>query len=270
MNRPLALAFVTCLLSSCAQVQELTRPGPAEPPMAVEIKVHGLRKDEQAQLAKTLCSLPGVTGCEQKGSGGETTYSLQYAGSLSALKNRIEAIDHPGLEAEEVKATLKFRGFDNEPPTITLLSPKGDAVLTETNAEIVVEVPQPDVESVRVGDRSMSRTRTGIYQLKLQLVEGENALEVRAVDEGGNAATLPLRLVVDTTPPDVQATVKVVVEGKVERGSAVFVDGQPVNVDLLGNWRAELVIKRGQRTVEIVAIDEHGNKKTEQRSIAVD
>jgi len=49
-----------------------------------------------------------------------------------------------------------------------------------------------------------------------------------------------------------------------------MVDGQPVPVNVLGGWRVELVVKRGQRSVEIVAIDANGNKKTEQRAIGVE
>ena len=134
----------------------------------------------------------------------------------------------------------------------------------------MVEVPDKDVERVEVSGKQASRQRPGIYGTKLTLAEGANTVNISAVDEAGNEATASVAVTVDTTPPNLSATIKVVVEGKVERGSAVFVDGQPVAVDLLGGWRIELVVKKGQRTVEIVAIDANGNKKTEQRSIGVD
>ena len=80
--------------------------------------------------------------------------------------------------------------------------------------------------------------------------------------------TAPERVImVDTTPPDVNAIVKVVIEGTVEPGSRVFVDGRAVGVDPFGNWRVELTVKKGKTSVEVVAIDANGNKKTERRSL---
>ena len=246
---PFALA-----LGACAQISEMTRSAtsPPEAPMAVEVHVHGLRADEQEQLRAQLCALTGVTACTKAGDDG---YALTYAGSLTSLKNAIADFQHPGLQAEQVKAQMSFRGYDNQAPAVDVLSPKADAVLTDPKVDVVIQVPDPDTASVRVGERPAEKVRAGVYQVHLVLTEGENNFEVTAVDEAHNKATVPLHLVLDTTPPDVTAAVKVVVEGKVERGSTVFVDGQPVTVDLLGNWRAEVVVKRGQKTVEIIAVE---------------
>jgi hypothetical protein len=38
---------------------------------------------------------------------------------------------------------------------------------------------------------------------------------------------------------------------------------------MFGNWRIELAVEKGQKSVEVVAIDEAGNKKTEQKSIGL-
>jgi hypothetical protein len=240
-----------------------------EPPLAVDVRVGGLRNDEQESLKESLCGLSGVVGCEMRRDPKEVVYALQYHGSLHTLQHEIKRLPHPGLRPEEVKATLKFQGFDNKPPTLTVLSPK-EGLVTSPDVEVVLDAPDKDVARVEVGGRSAQRQRPGIYAAKIKLAEGPNTIPVRAVDEAGNEATLSLALTLDTTPPDLTATVKVVVEGSVERGSAVFVEGQPVPVDMLGRWRVELAIRRGQRTVEIVAIDANGNKRVEQRAIGID
>lgn len=41
-------------------------------------------------------------------------------------------------------------------------------------------------------------------------------------------------------------------------------------VSLLGAWRVALVVNKGQRTVEIVAIDENGDQRVEQRRIGIE
>lgn len=263
-------AMAILFTAACASMPSFSSAAASnEPPLEVEVRVGGLRADEQATLKESLCTIGGVLGCEMKKESREVVYALQYRGSLHALQTEIARIPHPGLKTDEVKATLRFSGFDNQPPTLTVLSPKEGTVL-EPTVEVVVECPDQDVARVAIGGKSAARQRPGIYAAKLTLQEGANTVQMSAVDEAGNEATATLALTLDTTPPDMTATVKVVVEGKVERGSAVYVDGQPVPVDMLGGWRVELVVKRGQRTIEIVAIDGNGNKKTEQRAIGVE
>lgn len=262
-----AAVIASLAWSACASLPQTQSA--AEPPMAVEVRVTGLRNDEQAALKDSICALGGVVTCEIKNDGRAAVYSLQYRGSLHALRSDVARIPHPGLTVKEVKATLHFEGFDNQPPTVAIISPKASTVISP-DVEVVVEAPEKDIARVEIAGRTATKQRPGIYAAKLKLAEGENTVAVSATDEAGNQATAEVRVVVDTTPPDMTASVKVVVEGKVERGSAVFVDGQPVAVDLLGGWRVELVVKKGQRTVEIVAIDANGNKKIEQRSIGID
>ncbi len=136
--------------------------------------------------------------------------------------------------------------------------------------QVAVEAPDKDVARVEVGGRPASLQRPGLYAARLTLAEGNNVVTVTATDDAGNQASADVNVVLDTRPPDMTASVKVVVEGQVERGSTVFVDGQAVPVSLLGTWRIELVVKKGQRTVEIVAIDENGNKRVEQRPIGIE
>lgn len=267
-------SMIACATLLATIACSTTRPGgpvaPPDPPMKTEVAVSGLRADEQDALQETLCGLQGVSRCERQRRGGDVVYTFDYAGSLADLQRRISGIRSPGLKQQEVKASLRFEGFDNTPPTITVLSPKQDRVLVDPKVEVVVEVPEKDVESVTIADKRARADRGGIYAARLELAEGENEVVVVATDEAGNEATARLRLNVDTTPPDVDATVKVVVEGKVERGSKVYVDGVEVPVDVFGGWRIEIPVKRGQKSVEVVAIDRNGNKTVENRSIGLE
>jgi hypothetical protein len=268
---PLFSSSMTLLVLGVACATSSSQgPFKPEPPMRAEVTVTSLRAEEQEDLERAICSIPGVSECRKRGGGREVLFTLTYNGSLGALRDRIDAIEHPGLEVEEVKASLRFRGFDNKPPTLTVLSPKDGATLVDPNVEVVVEATDKDTASVKVADKNAPRQRPGIYVARLKLEEGEHALPVTATDEAGNEAKVTLRITVDSTPPDLEATVKVVVEGKTERGSTVFVDGVPVPVDVFGGWRVEIPVRKGQRNIEIVAIDKNGNKTTETRSIGID
>jgi hypothetical protein len=181
----------------------------------------------------------------------------------------LEAIDYPGLRREKILAELNYEGYDNRAPKIDVISPNTDEVVTETRIEFVVEVQDSDVDEVTVNGVKAREKKPSIYHAKVDVPEGEQEVEIVARDEAENESRETVSLTVDTTPPEVEATVKVVVEGKVEPGSTVYVDGKEAEVNMFGNWRIELKVKRGQKTVEVVAIDEAGNKKTEQKSIGL-
>lgn len=253
------------LFAGCGHIGPTTGPSQG-PPLDVEIQVNDLKPDDQAHLEEQLCALGGVVECKAQRRGRYMTYRLRYQGSLSSLQGQIASFPHPGLEAREASATLRYDGFDNLPPSIDIVSPQG-GMLTETQVDVVVSVPDSDVKRVEVNAQRARRTQPGLYQARVELAEGENRILAIAEDDEGNTAEATAMVTVDTTPPEVDATVKVVVEGSVEPGSTVFVDGQQVTVNPFGNWRAELQVRPGQKSVEVVAIDKNGNKTVENRSI---
>ena len=56
-----------------------------------------------------------------------------------------------------------------------------------------------------------------------------------------------------------QATVPI--SGRVEPGSRVFVQGQPVTVEAGGLFRAEVPLKQGKQKIAIVTVDALGRRK---------
>ena len=56
-------------------------------------------------------------------------------------------------------------------------------------------------------------------------------------------------------------------EGSVEAGSSVLINGLEIPVDSGGAYRAEVPVRKGQRKVEIVAIDRSGNKAVTVREL---
>ena len=128
-------------------------------------------------------------------------------------------------------------------------------------------MPDKDIASVTISGKSAPLYKGGVYRLKLELAEGRQELLAVAKDKAGNEATARVPVIVDTTAPAIQAQIKLVVEGHVDPGSAVLINGLEVPVDGSGNYRAEVPVRKGQRTVEIVAIDQSGNKSVQVKTI---
>ncbi len=267
--RHLTLALAI-LAFGCAGLQKKNE---AEDPEAniiqVDVSVEGLKEEEENELEKKIAEIDGVYNIRRDPMGQATVYTFEYDGDFDRLRNRIESIEYPGLRRQRVVANLQYVGYDNRSPLIDVISPNTEEVITETSIPFVVEVKDTDVDTVTIHGVAAKETKPSIYEATVDVPEGEQEIEIVAVDQAGNESREKVNLNVDTTPPELEATVKVVVEGKTERGSQVFVDGKEADVSMTGSWRIELQVKKGQKTVEVVAIDEAGNKRTEQKSIGL-
>jgi hypothetical protein len=267
MLRIVALSSLLVFTSSaCASMSQNQKDG-TDLPTDVEVSVSGLRDDEREELESQLAEIDGISGMESRNVGDAIVYAFTYRGDVQDLREDIADIPHPGLETKKVVARLDYRGFDNRPPRVSVVSPDTDRTINEREVEIVVESGDEDVERIEVAGGRASKRSKGLYQRTVTLDEGENKVQVRAVDRAGNETNETITINVDTTPPEIDATVKIVVEGKVEPGSTVFVEGREVDVNMFGKWKTEVAVSKGQETVEVVAIDENGNKKVENKPI---
>jgi uncharacterized protein YaaQ len=264
-TRVLLVTFMMVFCSACATLTGAA--GDDAGPMTVDVRVAGLEDDAQKVLEDELENLSGVSDLRRDPFGNEAVYTFEYDGDFETLRRKLQDISYPGLKADRVSAQLVYNGYDNRPPKLELISPNPDDLQTETNLTFVVGVEDTDVDKVTVNGTQASARQEGLYEATIPLKEGENEIELYAVDNAGNEARESVTVEVDTTPPEVEATIKVVVEGKVEPGSTVFVDGKEADVNMFGKWRIELEITQGQRTVEVVAIDKAGNKKVETKPI---
>jgi Glucodextranase, domain B len=80
------------------------------------------------------------------------------------------------------------------------------------------------------------------------------------------------RVLLSVRWPEERATSKdtVPVSGKVEAGSRVFIQGQPVPVEPSGSFRADVPLRDGKQTVAVVAIDPLGRRKQVDTTIVRD
>ncbi len=80
------------------------------------------------------------------------------------------------------------------------------------------------------------------------------------------------RVLLSVRWPQERATSKdtVPVSGKVEAGSRVFIQGQPIPVEPGGSFRADVPLRDGKQTVAVVAIDAMGRRKQVDTTIVRD
>ena len=128
-------------------------------------------------------------------------------------------------------------------------------------------------------DRWLRAQVRGAVESDVEPGMGSVDVEVKAgtvsrVSRGGleDASPALRRILLSVRWPEERATSKdtVPVSGKVEAGSRVFIQGQPIPVEPGGSFRAEVPLRDGKQTVAVVAIDPLGRRKQVDTTIVRD
>lgn len=262
--------FLGCSLMS-KQAQQTTTAAPeGNRAHDIELTIKDIDADLLAQLQKNMQQVPELKSAQLKSHSGKTAViSLQYPGDLEDLPDSLGKVPHPGLRFSSANYKVEFSAFDNEPPKVAFVFPDNEQIVTTREQFITVEVPDKDLASVDINNTPAPLYKGSIYRLKMNLNEGRQELVATAKDKAGNQSSAKVAVVVDTTPPALNAQVRLVVEGNVEPGSSVLINGQEIAVDGDGHYKAEVPVRRGQKTVEIVAIDKNGNKTVNRKDIGI-
>jgi len=182
--------------------------------------------------------------------------------SLGQGKNTIVvvAIDGAGnRNVAERTVTL-----DSTPPAVTINSPKeGDKV---TTAQILVRISADPEAKLYLNGRLLPGK--GLVNRTVLLVEGQNTLEVVAVDPAGNEGKAIVHVLLDTRPPTLEITTPTVMEvwtnqpsidvkGVAMYATDVIINGVPVvSFDTVtGNFSQTVQLAPGQNNLTVVATD---------------
>ena len=166
---------------------------------------------------------------------------------------------------------------DTQPPTLRLVNlPDGLRLgdpsltvqgLTDPDATVwVVGNPQPIAVDGRGG-----------FTFQQRLTEGDNRLEVSAVDQAGNTTRLVRTITLVTTPPDLVVTTPgddewtnqplITVSGQAPPNTTLTVNDQPVALDNDGRFQHELLLEEGDNLIRVTATDDVGNLTTQERLV---
>ncbi len=253
--------WIFLLGMGCVTTAANQRPPPELKSTEIELTIHDADGDLVTQLQAEFAKVPELRSAQLKSHAGKVAvFTVNYPGPVSDLPNTLSSIPHPGLKYVSAVHRYEYTSFDNQPPTISFVFPQSEQVLNTKEQFITVEVPDKDIASVTIGDKTATLYRGNIYRLRTELAEGRHILIATAKDKSGNETSAQVAVTIDTTAPALQAQLKLLVEGTVEPGSSVLINGLEIPVDSNGSYRAEVPLLKGQRKVEIIAIDKSGNK----------
>ncbi|MDQ3264850.1 MAG: hypothetical protein M3Y59_14475 [Myxococcota bacterium] len=240
----------------------------SDPLSHVELVISGLsRSDAEAFRGQILAQGDLSEVVLKSYANNVATFELDVRGCECDLPAKIAQLRSHGFRYEGRTSRLKYTALDNQPPVISFVHPENERVLSEADQLVAVEVRDSDVDEVRVNGVKADRFRGDVFLAKLRLADGSNEIEAVARDKAGNETRSKVRVSLNRATTT-EATLRVVVEGRVPVGSTVLVEGQEVPVDTKGRYRVEVPIALGQRQIEIIAIASDGRKSVTVKELS--
>ncbi len=189
--------------------------------------------------------------------GGRFSASVSLAEGLNSLE--ASAVDAAGNRGSD-KVTVTV---DTLPPEVSIMAPSDGRKLSQTEVIVGVRVVSNDVDRVEVNGVAAELFREpDTYKANITVAEGRVTITAVAFDRAGNQGNDQVAVSVDTTPPEVDGKVTVIVSGDVDDPThVVTVNGKTVPVNSDGTWETTVDITES-KIVTIVATDEFGNETT--------
>lgn len=163
---------------------------------------------------------------------------------------------------------------DTVPPALRLANL--DEVSRVKEANLTVEgLTDPDAVVQVEGDPTIIPISSeGHFNIKRQLAEGSNTIQVLATDPAGNVATVSHEIILITRPPEMTITSPendqwtndsiMTVAGTVPTDTTLKVNGQEAVVDEEGQFEREVILQEGDNVLSLAATDDVGNVTTQE------
>ncbi len=159
---------------------------------------------------------------------------------------------------------------DTVAPLISLLNPKAGAMVNSTT--ITVTVSSNEEVSFFVNGRPVS-TFGGKADTTVELIEGPNAIMVKAVDLAGNPTIYSFNVTLDTTMPSLILEKPLVtvfrttngallIKGVTEKGANLTLNGKAVPVAADGSFSYKMKLRVGKNDFALTSKDQAGNANT--------
>ena len=168
--------------------------------------------------------------------------------------------------------------LDTQTPPLTVLSPAHRSSGMDPTLSIV-GTTEPEGVTVMVAGLAAPVDASGTFNADITLLPGRNDIAIEVVDLAGNRRTATLTVFLDQEPPSmwvadpipgrVLASGTVLVQGYVEPGSSVSIDGRSVAASE-GHFSEALSLPDGLHVIMVIATDAAGNTKTVQLPVTVD
>lgn len=168
--------------------------------------------------------------------------------------------------------------LDNTPPTLTVSALPDKSHTSNQTQNITGSVSDTNMHGVTINGQPVPVVN-GTFSSAVNLNPGTNLMTVKAEDLAGNSTTDNRVIYFDTTipvititgPADGLCTSKNIVtfSGLVNKSATVTVGG--IHALMNGTrWNATVILSEGLNTVEVVAVEPHGNSSSLKRTIFLD
>jgi hypothetical protein len=242
----------------------LTIVRPAEDELTNQVIVSGTVEDATA----VSVTISGASVSVSQGNFANELSLPDGAGSIT-----VTAIDAAGNRSEMIR-TIRV---DTTGPTISELTPGANAVIDSTSPFMTLRGRVTDASGffLTVAGIDTAVTANGLFTVSdIPIIEGENRINIIAVDKLGNRNTIELAVMGrDMTPPPaptIFASTSLTrltsqsIEGRAELGAMITITGgvQPVTAkaaDGTGLFIADVNLATGQQTLSVTAKDAANN-----------
>jgi RHS repeat-associated protein len=189
----------------------------------------------------------------------------------------VELAGEPGAHL-----SVRLTATDTTPPQITLTAPAAGLITKALELEVSGSIQDETHTRVQVNEQAATRAGES-FRAKVPLAtEGENRIQVRAIDAAGNRTDSVRVVIRDTEPPVL--TLSSPADGAVTRAEVVTVSGTvqdrtpvklnvngvPAMLDAAGAFRTQLPLTEGVNFLTIVAEDAAGNSTSQTRQVIRD
>jgi hypothetical protein len=246
------------------------------PEVRPELPPQSIVADERVVLAGEVRDAhPGrsvaVNGVSEPAPGGRFRVERRLAPGRNEFV--IAATDAAG-NTGEARVVLVL---DRDPPTLELTQPDAELFTSAAETLFTGRVVDANPAAVEIGASRFEVAADGAFSQRVPLADGENAIDVRAVDAAGNRSlTARRRIVRDAHPPALapDAPPARILPGKFDLTGTVDKDGCTIEVDGVPaaregrRFRASFTLD-ATRTFAVVARDRAGNEARASVTVVV-
>ncbi|GAB4542498.1 MAG: hypothetical protein Fur002_12880 [Anaerolineales bacterium] len=218
-----------------------------------------------------IVTLVGVSQPQRVDNSGRFSFPYKLLDGDNLIE--IQASDTAGNVARVQRSV----GLVTEPPDIELARPANNEW---TNQQMVtIEGRTRPGATLTINQQTVRVQPDGSFQHQMILDEGDTVLRMTATDSVGNIATLERVVHVKLGAANIQMNVEdgatvadsvLQLNGHVEPGSQLTINGQSVPVSALGDFQYALPLNQGENYLQIESMDQAGNVTRLTRRVIYD
>jgi flagellar hook assembly protein FlgD len=166
---------------------------------------------------------------------------------------------------------------DSTPPVIRLANLPDDHMVGDE--DLLIEGTTEAGSTLWINDQPQPLTvgPNGGFSVHYRLREGENHVELTAIDPSGNAGSVtrdvtlvlrPPEIIVDNPPDGLWINQRLLsVQGRTLPGASLLVNGNEAALDDNGNFNVDVLLDEGENTVRLETTDQVGNETAVERRV---